>query len=72
MRYVDHPDLDLRAVPRGEVWVGLVDDPFPHVAIAIRLAEGDRVMLSRLSGPDALDLAGQLARLSYVIAAPNN
>ncbi len=72
MRYVDQPGLDLRAVPPGQVWVGLIDDPYPHVGIAIRLGEEDRIMLSRLSGPDALDMAGQLARLSYVIAAPNN
>ncbi len=72
MRYVDQPGLDLRAVPLGEVWVGLIDDPHPHVGIAIRLGEGDRIMLSRLSGLDALDLAGQLTRLSHVIAAPNN
>ncbi len=72
MRYTAEPNQNVRTVPAGEVWVGIIDAATPYIVIATRLDDGERVMISRLSAGDAMDMAGELARLAHELNAPNN
>jgi len=72
MRYTEQPDQDVRAIPAGEVWVGIIDAPIPYIGIATRLDDDERVMVVRLGAVDALALARVLSRLELALAAPNN
>ena len=69
MRYTEQPDQDVRAVPAGEVWVGIIHSPRPHVAIATR-RDGDPVVVARLNARDALDMAFELARFAHTLDPP--
>lgn len=72
MRYTEEPDQLVLEVPAGETWVGIVDAPKPYVGIAARLDDGERVIVTRLSAREAIDLANELARLAHDLHAKNN
>jgi hypothetical protein len=66
-------NADVREVPAGEVWVGIIDDPKPHVAIATRRADDDELILvCRFKPNEARLMAQELGRLANTFNAPNN
>ncbi len=71
MRYTDE-NTDIRTVPAGELWVGIIDAPQPYIAIATRLDDGEPAIISRLSARDALEMAEELCRLEVALTARNN
>ena len=70
MHYTEK-DVGVREIPAGELWVGIIAAPQPYIAIATRL-DDEVIIVSRLSGRDALEMAGELCRLELALAAPNN
>ncbi|MEJ7567428.1 MAG: hypothetical protein WKF41_04100 [Gaiellaceae bacterium] len=70
MRYTEE-NTDIRTVPAGELWVGIINAPQPYIAIATRL-DDEVIIVSRLSARDALEMAGELVRLSDTLNARNN
>jgi hypothetical protein len=73
MRYTTEKDPDVRTIPAGEIWVGIIPKPQPYIAIASRL-DGDEslVVCHRLASADAQAMASELVRLAAEIEAPNN
>ena len=65
-------DADVREVPAGEVWVGALAKPRPHVAIATRDKGDDLVVVCRFTAEEAQRLGGELIRLALSISAPQN
>jgi hypothetical protein len=73
VRYTAEKNPDIRDVPAEEVWVGAIDDPKPHVAIATRSKDEDELVLVCRFKPDEARQVGQeLIRLANTLAAPNN
>ena len=73
MRRTTELNADVRHVPAGEVWVGVIGADRPYIAVATRRHDDDEaVMLMRLSSSDARDLAVELVRLAAAIEAPQN
>ena len=74
MRYTEKPNQDVREVPAGETWVGIIPNPRPHVAFATKLDdnEGELVVLSRFKPQDAYAMGCELIRLAASIQAPCN
>ncbi len=72
MRYTEEKNPDLRTVPAGQLWVGIIAAPEPHIGIATQLDDGGRIMVSRLNSRDALEIADELVRLARKLAAQNN
>ncbi len=56
MRYTEQADPRVRDIPGGELWLGTVADPHPHVVLATR----------------AQAMAHELKRLALTISAPHN
>ena len=76
MRYTE-ADLRVRDIPGGELWLGTVADPHPHVVFATRAQEDqndedDLVVVWHLEAGEAMTMAHELKRLALTIAAPNN
>ena len=73
MRYTDE-NADVREVPAGEMWVGMIPNPRPHIAFATKLDdnEGELVVLSRFKPSQAFEMGCELIRLAAAIEAPNN
>jgi hypothetical protein len=71
MRYTAK-DPDIRDVAPGELWVGVMDKPVPHIAIAIGTDDDDVVIVSRFKADEALLMGQELIRCANVISAPNN
>jgi hypothetical protein len=64
---------DVREVPAGEVWVGMIDDPAPHVAIATRSEDDDDlVLVCRFKPDEARHVGKEILRLAMTVSAPDN
>ncbi|MBA3735176.1 MAG: hypothetical protein H0W90_08265 [Actinobacteria bacterium] len=72
MRYTPEPDMDVRTVPAGQVWAGIIGAEKPYIAIASQLDDGDTVIVARLGAVDARDMGRELIRLSLELTAPSN
>ncbi len=72
MRRTPRPNMSVLEVPKGETWAGIIDAPKRYIAIAARLDDGERVIVTRLSPTDAFEMAVELMRLSNVLVAENN
>jgi hypothetical protein len=73
MRYTEEKNPDVRKVPPGEVWVGIIPAERPYIVIVSRL-DGDEppVVLMRFGSVEARGVAAELIRLAAEIEAPNN
>lgn len=72
MRYTAE-NTDVREVPAGEVWVGTVPDPAPHVVIATRSDdEDDLILVCRFKPYEAFRFGEELMRLALAVEASNN
>jgi len=74
-RYTDQPNQNILEVPPHQMWVGIIDQPAPHIALATCGSDedGDDLRLVfRLSADEATQMAGELMRLANTLAAPNN
>jgi hypothetical protein len=73
MRYTAEKDPDVRTIPAGEIWVGVIHAERPYIAIASRL-DGDEspVVLTRFGSAEARGMAEELIRLAASIDAPRN
>jgi hypothetical protein len=47
MRYTAEQNPDLRTVPAGEIWVGVIPADRPYIAIASRLDDSSAVIACR-------------------------
>jgi len=72
MRYTEEPDQHVLEVSAGQVWVGIIAAPTPHIGIATRLEDDTDVIVARFNAGDAMDIAGELARLARELEAQNN
>ncbi len=72
MRYTEEADASVLEVPAGQVWVGIIAAPTPHVVIANRLDDGSSVAVARFNASDAMGMAAELARLANELDAQNN
>ena len=70
MHYTEK-DVGVREIPAGELWVGIIAAPQPHIAIATRL-DDEVIIVSRLSARDALEMAEELVQLARALDARNN
>jgi len=58
---------DLRTVPAGETWVGIIMKPVRHVAIASR-AGGRDVQVMRFHPDEAREMGEQLIQIAGTVA----
>ncbi len=72
MRYTPEPNMDVRTVPAGQTWAGIIDAAKPYIVIVSQLDDGDTVVVARLGATDARDMGHELIRLSLELTAPNN
>lgn len=75
MRRTEEPNSDLRTVPAGETWVGIVMEPRPHIAIATHLDADDEetlTLIGRYSAGEAAQMGTELIRLANSLTAPDN
>jgi hypothetical protein len=72
MRYTEEKNPDLRTVPAGEIWVGVIPADRPYIAIASRLDDDEAVIVCRFSSSEAMGMAQELIRLAASIEAPEN
>lgn len=73
MRYTEERNPDVRTIPAGEIWVGVIPAKRPYVAIIARL-DGDEspVVVTRFGAVEARGMASELIRFAAEIEAPNN
>jgi hypothetical protein len=71
MRYTEQPNQDVRSVPAGEIWAGIIEAENPYIVLASRLDE-EMVGLIRCGPVEAREMGKELIRLANVLAAPNN
>jgi hypothetical protein len=73
MRYTEERNPDVRTVPAGEIWVGIIPAARPYIAIASRL-NGDEspVVCHRFGSVEAQGMAAELVRPAAELEAPNN
>jgi hypothetical protein len=71
MRYTEEKNPDLRTVPAGEIWVGVIPADKPYIAIAFWL-DDDLVIACRFGASEAMGMAQELVRLAASIEAPKN
>ena len=75
MRYTEEPNQDVRNIPAGETWVGVISEPRPHVAVATQLEEDDEgtlTLIARLSAGEAHQMGTELIRLARSLEAHHN
>lgn len=77
MRRTEQADPRVRDIPAGELWVGTLADPHPHVVLAWRPNPGedesdDLAVIVRLEAGEAIQMGDELQRLAFTIGAPNN
>ncbi len=72
MRYTEQTDPNVLEIPAGQVWVGIIAAPTPHVVIANRLDDGSSVAVARFNASDAMGMAAELARLANELEARSN
>jgi hypothetical protein len=73
VRYTAEPNPDIREVPAGQLWVGTVLEPSPHVVLATRQEDEEPLALVfRFEAAEAILLAQELISLANTISAPNN
>ena len=72
MRYTAEKDPDVRTIPAGETWVGIIPLPRPYIAIASRLDDGKAVAVVRCGAQDAYEMGLELIRLANTLNAENN
>ncbi len=71
-RYTEE-NANVRTIPAGEIWVGIILKPRPYIAIASRRHDDDEVVLVCQFGPvQARGMASELIRLAAELAAPLN
>jgi hypothetical protein len=72
MRYTAE-NADVRSIPAGETWVGIIPLPRPYIAISSRL-DGDNapVAIVRVGAVEAVEMASELVRLARKLDALNN
>lgn len=72
-RYTEERNPDVRTVPAGEIWVGIIPADRPYIAIASRLdGEDSPVVCHRFGSVEARGMAAELRRLAAELEAPNN
>lgn len=62
---------DIHDINPGELWVGVMENPRPHVVIAARSDE-ENIVLSRFDPAEARQIGEQLIRFAHTISAPDN
>jgi septum formation inhibitor-activating ATPase MinD len=67
MRWTKQRNPDIRDVRDGELWVGIMDDPRPHIALATK--NDGKLFVSRFSAKDARDMGLQLIDFADVLDA---
>ena len=73
MRYTEQPNPNVLTVPDNEIWIGVIPNPKPYIALASRLdGDGAPVAVCRFSSVEARAMAAELIRLAAEIEAPNN
>ena len=65
-------NTDVRTIPAGEIWVGIIAAPKPYIALAARPAGDTGAMVTRFGSAEALAMADELIRLAARLEAPNN
>lgn len=71
MRYTAE-NVDVREVAAGELWIGVIPQPVPHVVICTRDSHDDAVNVSRFRPHEARQMGEELIRLALTVDAPNN
>jgi hypothetical protein len=69
MRWVG-PDPDVREVEEGQLWIGVMSLPRPHVALVTR--RGEDVRIQRFKPEDAREMGEQLIAFADQLNADNN
>ena len=73
MRYTEEENPDVRTIPAGEIWVGIIPADRPYIAIASRLdGETTPVVCHRFGSVEARGMAAELIRLAAELEAPRN
>ena len=73
MRYTEEANPDVREVPAGQVWVGVIDKPVPHVALATASKEEDDLtVVCRLKPEEARQMGEELIRVALTVIAADN
>jgi nicotinamide mononucleotide (NMN) deamidase PncC len=72
MRYTEETDPSVLEIPAGQVWVGIIAAPTPHIVITTRLEDDTDVIVARFNASDAMDMAAELARLANALEAQKN
>jgi len=65
-------NTDVREVPVGEVWVGVISIPRPHVVIATRSKTDGDTIVARFKPFEARRMGEELIRVALAVDAPNN
>jgi hypothetical protein len=71
MRRTAERNADVRTVPAGEIWAGIIEAENPYIVLASRL-DDEMVVLIRCGPKEALGMSKELIRLANELAAPNN
>jgi hypothetical protein len=71
MRRTTERNADVRTVPAGEIWAGIIEAENPYIVLASRL-DDEMVGLVRCGPEEARAMGKELIRLANVLAAPNN
>jgi len=74
MRRYTEANADIRSIPAGEIWIGIINAPKPYIALASR-PDGDEdepVMVCRFGSAEAKGMAVQLLEYAASLEAPNN
>ncbi len=64
------PDPDVGEVEEGQLWIGVMEFPRPHVALVSR--RGEDVRIQRFKPEDARDMGERLIALAAELNAANN
>ena len=73
MRHTAEPNADVRDVPPGEVWVGVLDDPARVVLVTPSIDDTDAITLMCSLKPDEARQMGQeLIRAAASVLAHDN
>ena len=65
------PDPSVDEVAEGELWIGVMDLPLPHVALVTR-SKGEDVRVHRFKPEDAHEMGEQLIAFAAELNAANN
>ncbi len=71
MRYTEQPDQDVREVPPGEVWVGVLEDP-ARVVLVTPSSDGGVILMCSLKPDESRQMGAELIRAAATVLAADN